>query len=252
MWMQSELKRWINRFRSAPSNADDPCIDDFGTLFIDICEALQIDSAIEVGAHAAEFSSAIFRRMPNLKVVALEANPYVHAKYKAFVAVGIDYLNLAASCDESPIELHVVRSIEDGGKQREIDPANTISGLLVRSAQNASYDTVRIDATSIDIIARQRSMRRVALWIDVEGANEIVLRGANTALEDQVVCLIVEVEEHGYWKDQWMRDDVDKFLVERGFTQVAKEPVDRPQYNVVYVRSDQVTNDFLARIESAF
>lgn len=222
---------------SRPSPAKPP-VDEFGELFIKLAVGLQIDSAVEVGAHAAEFSIEISRRLPGIKAIALEANPFVFERFRNRVPSAVEYLNMAASRDETPTELHIVKSIQNAsGRQQNVDRANTISGLMVRAAQNAQYETVKVNSTTLDALFGRNALRRAALWIDVEGANEAVLGGATAALAN-TACLMIEVEDHSYWEDQWLSNDVDRFLATAGFSLLAKERVDRPQYNAIYARAD--------------
>ena len=49
------------------------------------------------------------------------------------------------------------------------------------------------------------------MWIDVEGSSKKVLTGAEKSLKN-TFSILIETEECPYWKDQWLRKDVENYL----------------------------------------
>ena len=198
---RKKARERADRARGDESNALMP-------LFADLCVALDVGAVFELGAHAAEFSILMHGRIPHATVVALEANPFVFERYRERMPPGVRYLNKAAGADALPKQFHVVKSLAASDGMHSQERTNPFSGLMVRGAGEAQYETVTTDCTTVDLLHAEHGDPRSALWIDVEGANETVLRGAAISLADAVQCILIEVEEKTYWEGQWLAADV--------------------------------------------
>ncbi len=228
---RKKARRRADRAREDESNALMP-------LFADLCAALDVQAIFELGAHAAEFSILMHGRMPSLVVVALEANPYVFERYRDRMPEGVRYLNMAAGADSLPKQFHVVKSLAADDGMHGQESTNPFSGLMTRDPGAAEYETVTTACTTVDALHAEYGRPRTALWIDVEGANELVLRGATQSLAGAVQCILIEVEEKSYWEGQWLAADVKSFLATAGFAAVARDLKSKPQYNIVFVRKN--------------
>lgn len=74
------------------------------------------------------------------------------------------------------------------------------------------------------------------LWVDVEGANEVVLKGARSALA-RTSAVFIEVEDKRLWDSQWLSDDVANYLYDLGLRPVARDYQSTHQYNLMFVRN---------------
>jgi hypothetical protein len=102
----------------------------------------------------------------------------------------------------------------------------------------ATYDTVKVSATSLDSFFSP-PVSRCSLWIDVEGASSQVLRGARNVLS-VAQSLLIEVEDRPIWQDQWLRSDVIKFLAMYGLTPSVRDFEWARQYNILFLRNADI------------
>ena len=204
-----------------------------------LCTRLDPTVVLEIGAHEARFSRWAAEAFPAARVLAFEANPHVHAKYADRLAgTRVDYRHLAVGSVNGEIELNL--PVEVGGTGRRL--TSPLASLRVHTradkVRQVTVPSVRLE-DHVDFAEDDR----VVAWIDVEGANEVVLTGAGAVL-DRVDALFVEVENTTTWEEQWLDTDVASYLRPRGFVPVARDILGgRPhQYNVVFVR-DEVALD---------
>ena len=207
--------------------------------FLDLQKDLLPDISIEVGAHEASFSYLFKMQNPSASSWAFEANPYVYSMFKnKNELVGISYLNLSVSNKSSTVDFYVQKS-HNGNRVINTLPNNS---TLRRSEGGWEYETVKVQSISLDdfflLSKRVTSLQNVCLWVDVEGASREVLTGAESLL-DRVSSILIEVEHKQHWVDQWLFEDVDKFLVSKGFVATAKDSEFQHigQNNVVYARN---------------
>lgn len=190
--------------------------------------------ALEIGAREAVYACKISQLLPATKVVAFEASPHNFAHFSEVVKRGghpVEYLHLAVSDTTGTIDFYINESI-DGIEESLHTGRNSI---LPRTGP-AEATTVPVNVTTVSTFLQERSLAGdIAVWLDVEGATGSVLRGME-AVMDRVVLVHCEVEEHRYWKDQWLRQDVDTFFLEHGLVPVARDDEYGTQYNVVYAR----------------
>jgi hypothetical protein len=80
------------------------------------------------------------------------------------------------------------------------------------------------------------------MWIDVEGATEQVLSSSNKTLK-QVDSIFIEVEDFKFWQDQWLAEDVIKFLVSQDFIPIARDYEYEKQNNYIFIKSKLMDNN---------
>ena len=204
-------------------------------MFQRLCRRIEPTIVLEIGAHEATLSRWAAEAFPTAAVKAFEANPYVHAKYAAALAeTRVDYRNLAVGQVNGEVQLNVPTEV--WGRERELD--NRMASLAVNT--DATDDIqVTVPAVRLDDHLSLSADDRVVAWIDVEGANEVVLTGGGGVL-DRTHALFIEVESEPIWEGQWLDRDVAACLADHGLVPVARD-IFRPhrhQYNVVFARAD--------------
>jgi FkbM family methyltransferase len=196
---------------------------DLSNKFIQMQDFLLPDYAIEVGAHAAEFSVAISRKL-EIDAVAFEAGKLIYEKFKDEVTGGlVQYLNYAIS-DKDGTETFTVNQDDYYGN----------NSILIRNDMTpikAEY----VKSYRLDTYFKDVDFENACLWIDVEGANKQVLTGAQETLK-RVSSIFIETEDYPYWKDQWLTLDVVKFLNSQDFILVDSERVYSAQQNIIFIR----------------
>jgi FkbM family methyltransferase len=212
-------------------------------FFRKLCLRISPSVVLEVGAHEATFSRWAAHALPDARVTAFEANPYVHEKFADRLArTRVEYLNLCVGPVNGEVELHLPKQIR--GEERSL--ASKMASLNLHTLADehvqVSVPSVRLD-DRLDLSPDDR----VVMWIDVEGATQTVLEGSGTVL-DRTRALIVEVENQAVWEGQWLDTDVAAHLRRNGMVPVARDVAARPhRYNVVYVRAEEATDIRTAR-----
>lgn len=203
-------------------------------FFRSLCLGLEPGIVLEIGAHEATFSRWAAEALPAARVMAFEANPHVHAKYAAELAgTRVDYRNLAVGPVTGEVQLNLPTDI--AGKERTLTSRMASLGVHTEAGDNI---TVTVPAVRLEDHLTLSPQDTAVAWIDVEGANEVVLNGSGSVL-DHVQAVHIEVEKRTTWEGQWLDTDVNAFLRARGFVPVARDVIRyRPhQYNVVFARA---------------
>jgi len=168
------------------------------------------DTAIDVGANAGWHTLLMACRVgAGGRVVAIEPNPSSRERLDHAIAINrltnvrVDSRALADREGVRPFEAPPAGHVWDG------------TGRLVDEAKvRLKPDTTTVDVTTIDALAAEHSLDRVALIkIDVEGWEPAVLRGAANVLRTSRPALIFEydpayVERSGTNADEltaWLR-----------------------------------------------
>ena len=203
--------------------------------FLDLAVRSSPDLSIEVGAHEASFSIAMKKRLPDLEVMAFEANPYVFEKYSRALSEGaenpIRYEHLAI-CDRNGVsELKIPVSWPRGRFGRD----NAISSLHPRRDERFEYEVVSVPARMLDSVLEDTAFESCVMWVDVEGAQAEVIAGSGDALSRTSV-LLIEVENESVWVDQETASGVSCRLGQHGLIPVMQDNLARLQRNEVYMR----------------
>ena len=101
---------------------------------------------------------------------------------------------------------------------------------------------VSVEATTIDTFFGDHPFESCAMWVDVEGASEMVLSGASQVLLKTDV-VIIEVEDREYWEGQWLRPDVMEYFYQHGLMPMSRDFQSRYLYNIVFVRQSKMSVD---------
>ncbi len=200
-----------------------------------LCRRCDPALVLEIGAHEASFSRWAARKLPDARVIAFEANPYVHEKYSAELAeTRVDYRHLAVGPVTGELQLNVPTDI--AGREREL--TNHMASLGVHK-ETVDQIEVTVPSVRLDEFVELAAGERAVAWIDVEGANGVVLECGSEVL-DRIDAVHIEVERESTWEDQWLDTDVAVFLKQHGLVPVARDLVRTFQYNVVFARTHLV------------
>lgn len=223
------LSRMIKHNIIAPE-ARRESVEDLIELFFSLVEAAGIDAFVEAGAKDGGASSRAVSEFGLSNVVAFEANPYTHKRFhKRLVKAGVKHEHLALSETSGTVEF-LVRLKEDG-----TPIADGQGSLLVRPDHTPGYESVSVEAVTLDEYYADDPSASFAMWVDVEGASSQVLRGGSTLLS-RTDLVFIEVEDLQKWDGQeWLHDDVVGFFSEHGLKPVARDTQSRHQFNVLFV-----------------
>ena len=214
----------------------------------------EVRTIFDVGARDCEESRQFALAFPNAVVYAFECNP---ATLPACRAV---------SAAEPRVVLTEMAASNHSGISTfyPIDQERTITGApdgnpgassLFRASGRYAEEQyvqqeIQVPTLRLDDFMRENSIDSVdILWMDVQGAEALVLEGLGNRLRD-VRCLHIEVEFFEIYEDQGMFDDVDPYLRDRGFNLLGFTSYSRYAADALYLRDDiavdsaRMRNDF--------
>jgi FkbM family methyltransferase len=216
--------------------------------FIMMQAALGTDASLEIGARGAEYSLKMANTYGNaLSICALEASPRTHAyfskevNYKDF---GVSYINALVSEREEETDFYEY-VCEDMGA------AAGLSSILVRDIK--AHGAVRRTRSALRSIRgdtfiehKFKNRKKIAVWIDVEGAQSEVLHSlANSFAQGIINSVYIEVEKEKLWQNQKMLDnDVIDFMNKKNFSPFLRDNEWSMQYNIIFVNNNITNCDF--------
>ncbi|HEY3531448.1 MAG TPA: FkbM family methyltransferase [Nocardioides sp.] len=200
-------------------------------FFHDLCRTVDPTLVLELGAHEGTFSTWAKGTFPEARCLALEANPYVHRRYREQLdRAGVDYRHLAAASTNGTVTVNIPLSIG----RRTVDPEKSRMASLGIHRGSHEHEAVDVEAVRVDDLVHPTDTDRIVAWIDVEGASDAVLTGAREVLS-RVAAVYIEVEGVELWSGQWLDVDVARFFRDLGKVPVMRDIQRRNNYNVVFV-----------------
>jgi len=212
-------------------------VADIERFFFRLAGILGSDLFVEAGARDAASSVRARRHLANARIVAFEANPLNYTRHRHNIRLaenGVEYLHKALSDQSGTAEFNV--QIVNGRAS-----ADGQGSILPRPGAEGE-ETVSVDAVRLDEFFPKGTFTSCCIWVDVEGATQQVLKGAEEMLPS-VDLLFVEVEDRAVWDGQWLSYDVMSFLNDKGFLPVARDYQSRYQYNVLFLRREILLKD---------
>lgn len=201
------------------------------TLFDDLIDILEPRTIMEVGAFEADFSRRAKTRHPAARVIALEANPRVYAHFEGKLKnSGVEYRHLAAGAEAREATIHIPEVIANSAMPH----VGRMGSLHVVGLRDSQTVAVTVPMLPLDQVALNVSTP-IVLWIDVEGAANQVLDGAEATLASTDL-LICELESRPVWKEQVLAGAVRERLEGAGFVMVARDCQKWFQYNAIFIR----------------
>lgn len=227
------------------------------STFFQIIDQLPVDCALEIGAFSAEFSQRFVSAAETHKAIAVEANPYNFDKFKHSVtANGVLYHHAAVLDREGPCELQL--------QMTDVDIATGYirgnNSILVSDARPHTR-AVTVPGTTLDALVASYvtsqlfpapSVSRPVLWIDVEGALNLVIRGGQRTIADSLL-IFAEVEAIQLWNAQATFADIVAQLDELGFSPWLRDCEYEPdQFNVLFFNRKHINIEQLKDIETQY
>lgn len=158
------------------------------------------DCLLDVGAHVGWYSILSSRLVgPKGKVLAVEANPRNYWYLRRHVQINQDTDNIEA--------IHLGVADKQGVLSFEAG-TGTGTGHLATGEAEAS---VKVETDSLDQIIQQKQLTPTHIKIDVEGAEVMVLKGAEQLLKNHKPLLFLST--HG----ETIRQDCMTFLSDLGY-----------------------------------
>jgi FkbM family methyltransferase len=190
-------------------------------IYIEMQKDLKPTLSIEVGAFDADYSKAMAKL--GIECFAFEASPFIYNRFKNDME-GISYINKAVSDKNETIQFQLIA---------HQDPNKIGHNSIKNRNEDLNYLYVDVESITLNSYFKDRSDERICLWIDCEGANKEVLLGATNILPS-VSTILIETEDIDFWKDQWLHEDVVRFLSLFGFEVLEERPSLIKQRNVIF------------------
>ena len=205
---------------------------------VEVVKAIAPPLVLELGAHQAWFSSTVKAALPDSRVLAFEANPDVHASHRERVgAAGVEYLHHAVSDRSGPLTLTIPLKEEgSAGTKKKM-------GSLLHHEDTVATRTVDVAGVRLDDVLGDEADRANVMWIDVEGAIGMVLRGAERAL---AACelVFVEIEPYQVWQGQMIDLEVFEVLGRFGLIPVLRDVQRKKRgYNALFLRPERLEDE---------
>lgn len=190
-------------------------------IYLKLQETIKPTLSIEVGAFDADYSKAMAKS--GVECYAFEASPFIYNRFKNDME-GISYINKAVSNKNDTIQFELIA---------HQDPNKIGHNSIKNRNENLNYFYVDVESITLNSYFKDRTNERISLWIDCEGANKEVLIGATDILPS-VSTILIETEDIDFWKDQWLHEDVVRFLSLFGFEVIEERPSLLKQRNVIF------------------
>jgi FkbM family methyltransferase len=181
-------------------------------------------TVVDVGANLGAFSLNLAVRRPDLSFQAFEPVGYTHG----FLAANVRRNKL-----EGRVRLHRAAVSDKPGTVEITNRQHTDNHILPGNggSRGASHETV--PAVTVDDVVRNAGIRGVALLkADVEGAELLALKGAQTLLREQRPDLFLEVVEEHLNRFGSTIADLDAYLTGLGY--VLSSPAGFLPHNRLY------------------
>jgi FkbM family methyltransferase len=177
---------------------------------------IKVRGAVHVGAHLGE-EAEIYRKLGVPRMVLIEANPKLCAQ-------------LRARFSDDPTIVIINRAIADTAGKRVLHVTNaTQSSSLLPLGRHAevypqivAQESIEVDCARLDDVlgeVGEKAAEYNILNIDVQGAELLVLKGAERILES-IDLINAEVNFAELYEGCAQIDEIDDFLEQRGFVRV--------------------------------
>lgn len=215
---------------------------------------LKTDLSLEIGAREATFSIQIKKIYGNeCSVCAIEGSPKSHAYFSStvdFKAKNIAYINAVMSSHDGQIDFYEYEQADEesslGFSSTYVRDPNITEGCVKKRKLRVA--SIRGDSL---IAAKYPDKKSVALWIDVEGAQQEVLSSFSGSFAAAIVnSVYIEVEDKKLWPEQSMlANDIIAHMQNLGFIPFLRDnEYFNAQYNILFVHKknlDESAGKFL-------
>lgn len=140
----------------------------------------------DLGAHYGWFSLLISNLLPNSKVYAFEPDPNVLEILQKNKRTNIEIINKAVSDKEGRLKFYSRTLLSSGVSTLNIESENLVF-------KNIPYQEVEVESITLDNFCFKNNIFPDFIKIDVEGAEEMVLRGAQEILKNHSPIIAIEI-----------------------------------------------------------
>lgn len=212
----------------------------------DIIDWDSIETICDIGSWHLGQSIEFLEILPDANVYAFEANPTnyetcqeVYSRLMGYFKKNIKLYNIALNDQPGIIKFYPVTQDNFGASSKYKFMEGLTEEYFNKTWNQGEID---VDALTLDIWREENNIDKVdVIWMDVQGAELDVLKGAEKTLEN-VQCIFTEVGLKPYYEGQSLKEDIDSILVDKfNFVEI-KESFEYNgsdcEANTIYVRGD--------------
>lgn len=189
----------------------------------------EVSNIVIVGAwHGDEIKS--FLKFPNAEIFAFEANPKIFSDLKKIYQHEKRVCCFNYACAEkSGVASFFETNLVGNGSLLEIDWSHSSA----KQTQSFNVETVSLDA-----VGDLKNKKIDLLWIDVQGAELLVLNGAKELLKN-VDMIFIEISKKGsYYKNAVKLEELVSFINNYGFYQAALGLDSNGDGNAIFLKNE--------------
>jgi len=147
--------------------------------------------ALDVGGNAGFFSVLLAKLLSDeRKILAFEPVPAMVRRFRRNMTrnevKGVILFEGVASCNDNPVELKVIAGKEEYA---------SMGDLAHFAVEGLKWETIAAPAITLDAAVQQHSLDPGFLKVDVEGAEQWVLEGADELLEKSRPIILLELND---------------------------------------------------------
>lgn len=187
-------------------------------------EVNNVDTVLDVGAHSGDYAVQLLRGKFPGRIFSFEALPELHAKLTERAALYSDRWKIASRCAISDhngfSEFHVTRAKSSSSLLSPAGPSEQLVDIF------AVDEVIKVPTRTLADCIQSLEIKsdRVFLKLDIQGAEELALKGAETVLH-QIVGMTVELQLQPYYDQLSSAESINAWIVERGFQLWDIQPV---------------------------
>jgi FkbM family methyltransferase len=210
--------------------------------------ALGTDASLEIGARGAEYSLAMANAYGGaFSICALEASPRTHA----YFSKEVNYKHFGVSYIHALISEHDGETVFYEYVYEGMEAAAGLSSILIRDLKQhgmarRTRSTIKSIRGDTFIENKFKNSKKIAVWIDVEGAQYEVLNSLSKSFSQGIInSVYIEVEKKKLWLEQKMLDnDVIEFMNKHNLSQFLRDNEYDTQYNIIFINNSITDCDF--------
>lgn len=221
--------------------------------FCDIAEQLlprPVKCVVELGARDCAETLAFAKRFPTAEIYAFECNPDTLPLCRERIQdkPQIHLIEAAVSDESGPINFY---QIDTQRTRTDYPGGNPGASSLFRSSgtyplEDYVQKSITVGAVTLQDFFRKNKIESVdLLWMDIQGAELLALRGTGTDLS-KIKLIHLEVEFFEIYKDQPLFGDIRSFFRQNDFAFFCFTQLGRYSGDAIFIRRDLNTRSRLS------
>jgi FkbM family methyltransferase len=197
-------------------------------------ELLDVEVVLDIGSREGEDSVKLKELFPDAKIYAFECTPFSIKRWKDYVKNKDIILIEKAVCDFSGYTPFYVMNPDkcvtshpngnQGANSLYVSNPNYPLEKFGYNAEKRVQDRIIVPCVRLYDWVLQNNINKIdVIWMDIQGAELLALKGMGYDLLSTVRAIHLEVEFYEEYIGQPLFNDVDSFLKENGFDFVSFE-----------------------------